>query len=326
MEENKRVLWLDSAKAFAILLVVVSHMAPHFSKSSSDFLGVLNYFICCFHMQFFFVLSGFSYPMSRQARADDTKTKVKYSVIHCLDFAWVAVLFNVIFSLPAILTGELWKNGIISVLIAWADNYWFIPILAAIYLIMPWVKKINIFILAGVLVTGLLCGLIRNVMLLAHFWLYLFCFLLGVYLHDIKNFKHGYLFGIFFLTAATIWYFLSDGAVLQDVYSKTILGVPASLFFVWLFKTVPDRAVPNWVLKVGQNTLIIYLTHQHIITRKIWVSMAASVPSAVIFLTEFLSISILTCLFIVLFEKLPLVRSILLRPSAIVARSKWKRS
>jgi len=63
-----RDICLDRAKGFAIILVVLGHLAENFMDNTHDLLGVFHYYIYCFHMPFFFVLSGMSYRASQLKR------------------------------------------------------------------------------------------------------------------------------------------------------------------------------------------------------------------------------------------------------------------
>jgi len=313
--EKVRVTWIDSAKAFAIILVVLGHVAVYFTKSTHDIFGILAYYIYCFHMPLFFMLSGLSYKISQQSTK--IKNKITYIALHCFDFGWAVLVFNLIADLPLMLSGDYEQIHLIDLVLKWASRYWYLAVLCLIYMIIPWAKRISILLLLALLMSSFLCGIVH--MWVAKFILYLFYFALGMYLYELNISRCGVWYGVFFLIASTVWYFLSDGALLSDVYSKTVLGLSASLFILFVFKSQAQTGSPSPISRIGENTLIIYLTHGWIISWRGWGYIVESVPSVIIiFLMMLLAICIFMGIFIMLLTRIPLMKSILLKPSGFV--------
>src|SRR5687768_11616414 len=66
-----RQQWLDTAKGFAILLVVMGHVLRGFTTAHmfgeyGDVLKYVDYTIYSFHMPLFFAISGFLYAQREQ--------------------------------------------------------------------------------------------------------------------------------------------------------------------------------------------------------------------------------------------------------------------
>ena len=62
MNENKRVIWIDNVKVIAMILVVLCHFSQSMAESAliskSSALVFVNEFCYLFHIQLFFICSG----------------------------------------------------------------------------------------------------------------------------------------------------------------------------------------------------------------------------------------------------------------------------
>lgn len=68
--ENKRVVWLDALKGFAIFLVVLGHCIERVKtgNSTNPILEQTDIFIYGFHMMLFFMISGYIYGLKENKR------------------------------------------------------------------------------------------------------------------------------------------------------------------------------------------------------------------------------------------------------------------
>jgi len=62
MEEKARLNWIDWAKFFGIILVIIAHMPTNIMPNSEYYIGILIY---SFHMPLFVIISGFLYKPIR---------------------------------------------------------------------------------------------------------------------------------------------------------------------------------------------------------------------------------------------------------------------
>lgn len=189
IKKNKREKYIDHTKAFAIILVVIGHVALRVTKDTHDIWGVLSYYIYCFHMPLFFILSGMSYAIS--LRTNSERRTVRYLIMHCFDFGWSVLLFNgLYFGLLSSRFLEIFRDrGFVGILLTGAVRYWYIVVLCLIYIVVFCIKRINIYTSLAILTTSFLCGIVH--MGTAKFFFYLALFLLGVCLYDKTIAIHG---------------------------------------------------------------------------------------------------------------------------------------
>ena len=254
----KRVSYIDNLKALAIILVVLGHIFVFFSQKYTDVYGILSYFIYCFHMPLFFALSGWAYYYTKMG---DDNVKVLKRI---LNFGYDTIIYGIISVLfiDKLMTINGFKS-LFTLLGLAANEYWFLPVLSVIYIIMLIFNKIKIkndLILSMCLF--LLCMLVGLInMTIAKYILYLLFFNMGIWLSKNKiKFKQNYsiLFGILFILFSVFYYFYSHGKLLDNVYIKFILGISACYVLAYLFKSTKSN---NLLKNIGSNTLIIYLTH-----------------------------------------------------------------
>ncbi len=315
---GERKIYIDNTKAFAIFLVVIGHIALRITNDTHDFCGILSYYIYCFHMPLFFILSGMSFAISQEKYRK--KSNICYIMTYCIDFAWSIFLFNGIYFclFPSSFTEVYENKGLIGILLAGAARYWYIVVLCLIYVCTIFLKKVSINIVTALLSISFLCGIIH--MEVAKFFLYLALFVFGICIKE-KTFKMrgGGIHGIIFLLLSTIWYFISGGGLLMDVYSKTVLGFSASLFFIDWFSKHTKRNECTIFSVIGENTLIIYLTHSGLLdiieNRQILDNVSSSLTR---FLIMFIIICVVNAVLILILNRYKKVKYLLLKPSKLM--------
>lgn len=313
MSGAKREIWIDHTKAFAIVLVVVGHIAVSITDSTHDFFGIMSYYIYCFHMPLFFMLSGLSYALGRK------KSIRLYAVLHCFDFIWTIMIFNIFRYLlyPVRFFKTYAERGFVGIVIECAIEYWYLIVLCLIYIAVLAINKVTIYKVIVLFAFSLLCGIIN--MGIAKFFLYFSFFVLGMYVCDKADriVYKGREYGILFFLFSTLWYFITDGKLLIDVYSKTLLGVLGSLFSICIFYKYTRSKGENKFSKIGENTLVIYLTHGVIVG--FMVSIFDFVKTDIcVFLVVLLSVCIICGIFIILLERFKKLKWFLLKPSRLI--------
>lgn len=97
-EKKERILWLDACKGFAILLVVLGHIADSYLRTGlflekSIFLQTMYEFIYAFHMPLFFALSGYVfyevYLVYREIRQERFQKQ-------CANIIWNYFIFSLL--------------------------------------------------------------------------------------------------------------------------------------------------------------------------------------------------------------------------------------
>lgn len=129
----------------------------------------------------------------------------------------------------------------------------------------------------------------------------------------------GGILGLIFVLLSTIWYFISGGGLLMDVYSKTVLGISASLFFIDWFLKHTNRNEGTIFSVIGENTLIIYLTHSGLLDfiedRRILDNISSSLIRVLIML---IIICVVNAVLIMILNRYKKVKYLLLKPSKLM--------
>lgn len=96
-EENKRIKWVDSLKGFAIILVVIGHVADGYINSGiypneQNILYMIFKIIYSFHMQLFFLISGFLFAT---AYFKEKKLNKKNVMLQIINLCVIYLVFSV---------------------------------------------------------------------------------------------------------------------------------------------------------------------------------------------------------------------------------------
>lgn len=149
--DTKRILWLDLAKGFAMLLVLVGHSMRDEMRQVSPVLDFLYRAFYIFHMSYFFWLSGYNYRMSRNRGGSPLRIlsrRVKKQLPPWILYTlFIFAVFALAIRIPA-LRGTLEDAGyggmsIAAYLLAavqannpWAYHLWFLYVLMLLLVIL----------------------------------------------------------------------------------------------------------------------------------------------------------------------------------------------
>ncbi len=90
MAETKRIDWIDAAKGFAILLVMMGHTLFH--------LRVIEVWLYTFHMPLFFFLSGYVFKIrDGESFLSFVRRKIFALVVPMLLFSIISILVNAVY-------------------------------------------------------------------------------------------------------------------------------------------------------------------------------------------------------------------------------------
>ena len=143
--DKKRVEWIDACKGFAIVMVVIGHIADGYRNANSfpEYSVILrNIFngIYMFHMALFFTLSGMTYQIAyvpKKNEGDAEQTRFKAQIINLSLLYIFYCLLNWVFKL-ALSSFVNYPVNISDILLIWGKPiypYWFFYVMIALYLL-----------------------------------------------------------------------------------------------------------------------------------------------------------------------------------------------
>lgn len=240
MEKNAaqkmRIGWLDAWKGFAMLLVVMGHIADGYLDAGlfPEYTGVLQTcydIIYSFHMPLFFVLSGYTFYI---AYAKNRETGSRRMWVQTGNIAVVYLLFSVLqWCFKMVFAGQVntvytWKN-LWMIPVRTMAPYWYLYVLMLLYAVAWFAEKVK-----------------RPEWLKVLFFLglnFLSEFLPGSILFEIKR---------------TLYYsfFFYFGIYLAKAVAPVIKDKTAT--FIGWYRKVPKAGVLRWI---GTYSLEIYVMH-----------------------------------------------------------------
>ena len=138
-ETGSRCEWLDVAKGYAILLVVIGHMIQFYLYPESYQTDLVYGLIYSFHMPFFFILSGFaaSFSSVKEISVNNVDKKIKRLIIPFVSWALVNYLLSSLngsFTLSRLLAYVCYPAG---------GGLWYLWALFFIYVIHASIIRLN---------------------------------------------------------------------------------------------------------------------------------------------------------------------------------------
>ena len=274
MTANGRIKWIDYAKAFACLLVVIGHllMSLRAIDNYSCVTEFIIWFIYLFHMPLFMCLSGILYHKQtkiitfKEYKSFELKKFINL-VIPYVTFYSITMILSMIFS-DSINTPK-GINEWIGILNNPIAPYWFLYALLSIFIIVPLLdkffksnKKIVLFIFAILKIISVF--ITPNIYFIKSIMMYGFYFYLGAYIkiEEINNKKKSNLLFIFpflYLFLAIILYIYKgsvNGIIME--YTKILFAISGIFLVTYLLKHVNKSKFFDTYKKY---TLHIFLMH-----------------------------------------------------------------
>lgn len=261
-ETKNRIIWVDNVKAIAIILVALGHLLQSFAKSGiievSPALIFFNSFIYTFHVQLFFICSGFLYQ--KTAKVNNLSSYTHNAVKKIISFG----VPYIIFSSASILLKTIFADSVNSqaggyfetLLIKPEAPYWFLYTLLLIFLITPTAKsKKASYIIFGcsaaayIIVLSTLQFVPQSqiyVQLVYKTALYFIWFALGILLASVKTEK---LFSPFWIIA-----FIGAGTAEYLSIKKIIPANTAVSFFISLIACFSVIGTIGWLYRKNEQT------------------------------------------------------------------------
>ncbi len=280
---NRRLIWLDCAKAFAMLLVIFDH-SSHLLFIGQD---LLNFSYSA--LSIFVVLSGISTAMAYSEKLDFKSHLMRLKIL-IIEYAIASLIYHVViyrqFNLN-IYFGSLLAFDVIT-----AFYYFFV--LFQLVLISPYLlrwfnanKKHRVLFCVGSLVLAFILSIIffkytmmiplygAGSFLLGASFFFLFC--LGIVLVKLDVFKlmnkNRYVIFIISLTATIIWFNIETNEMFIELFGYginppgveiivfTMLILPCLYTGFTIIEKLPIKVILKPISFIGRNTLYIYMYH-----------------------------------------------------------------
>lgn len=285
---NKRISYIDIARAFAILFIVLGHTLVH-----SEHCGLIFKFLYSFHVVMFFILSGYTF-----------KIKDNQSFFYFLKNKFIRIMipyliWSLLFLIPYILFGSKVSNDLdvnstfdlkqllFNIMYGIGSNsalkqnssLWFLPALFSMeiiyYFIIRFIDRNN-KLKISVLIVSIVVGYASYYLM--HFYipwglntvLNLGCFFLIGYLimnSNIDNFISRWYFTIIFIIIGCVaCYFNNTVQCIDYEYGDYTLALISGFCLSIAFINISKYINSNKILEyIGKNTMGILVFHKLII-------------------------------------------------------------
>lgn len=277
---NNRIEWIDACKGFAIILVILGHIADGYlgAKTFPANKGVLQAIYNCiyaFHMPLFFCLSGFLFC---KAYCMNTKNVKPRFIKQCLNIVWIYLLFSVIqwcfkIYFANSVNKPLTIKDLELILVKPMRPYWYLYVLFFYYIIYHLCyKKIrtDILVIASLLV-GIAGSLItyKTIFPVYKLTYYSVFFVLGMYYADsekIRNltskiFSKKIFLLIFTIISTVLLIYSGFNGVAKNYPSKFIIAFICSITTIFLFEYISVLGNNKLLKLFGRYSLEIYVIH-----------------------------------------------------------------
>ena len=274
----KRLPYVDSIKGFAIICVVLGHVANGYIGEgiSNGIYYSIYKFVYAFHMPLFFMISGFLFDRAYFTDGILKKDRVKAQLINliCLYFIYCLILGG-----SKILFGEFVNNQVtvkdlLFIPIRPVQQYWYLYVLVICYIIfsLPVIHRQSSAVILPV--TFVLCVLSHWIPLtlpceLKRILYNMFFFYSGIALNKTDKYKIPKYAFLMLLPLIMLLYILfwNNEKELNDILLvNVVLGFICSLFFWEMFRQYKVFGKNRFLLFIGKYSLEIYLLHTFIVT------------------------------------------------------------
>lgn len=270
MKKNKRIEWIDYAKACTCFLVVLGHIIQSLQKANidpySNITAFIEWFIYLFHMPIFMCISGMLYIKNKK---DFTwENYKKFSIKKIINLAIPYFTFYVIFvGLNMLFSRHVNSaRGIEDLLKIFNQPiapFWFLYALLSIFLVIPFLEKIlkgnktHIFFLL-LMLKIISIFITTKIYFIDSVMEYSVFFYLGAFFYDKKQKTRNYMSVLYFILAL-IYYKLRTGL---NVNVASLLKIFFAIAGIYVFLNIFRNINKSKILDTFKDyTFQIYLTH-----------------------------------------------------------------
>ena len=281
---KERILYFDILKGVAILLVIWGHSVliyPINFMSEGSIWKYIRDIIYSFHMPLFFIISGWTYAISKNKKIIPYKTyffsKIKYIFLPYLVFSILYIFAEIVGLHFSLINPEgVQPGGIIFKIIntfLWIEttHYWFLYVLFSIFIVVPlfdfiFIAKYVRYLFFGALIilNHFALGIDNNLFLWKTFIFYLVFFYIGVsffpVIEKIRRFKSKHIFMYPFLMVLLLSRPNENLFITHNIIIKMFIAILGILFMVSLVYYIKeDSFIGKFLSFCGIYSLQYYL-------------------------------------------------------------------
>ena len=169
--KKDRVLYIDALKGFAIILVIIGHIADGYLRANifTENRNVLHFtynIIYSFHMPLFLFISGYVYYLAYFKNKTVDKKKI---IIQLINIFLLYVMFSIVqwcfkYFISSLVNTKVTINDLLSIFIKPMAPYWYLYNLFFYYIITFYIEKIhsNKWVDIAIIATSVLFSIIFN--------------------------------------------------------------------------------------------------------------------------------------------------------------------
>ncbi|MBQ8540416.1 MAG: acyltransferase [Clostridia bacterium] len=280
---KSRIKWIDDAKGFAALLVIIGHIANSHIKAETfvpqqGLLEAVHSFIYMFHMPLFMLLSGF---MLYKAYCVNREAKKKNYILQLINIVWLYFFFAVALWVAKMLfsaqvVANVGVKDLIRLPIDPIDETWYLYVLFFLYLLCYAIEKLKFK-------EELKLGALLAVSMVAEFlplalsspWYrilhYAFFFYCGVYLAKKpegiltkKYVRPAYYIGSVVITV--LFFIVGDMAYIEIINLAVAFILSMAVVCIFMGQEGAGTIVHKCLNCTGRYALEVYLLHTYVIT------------------------------------------------------------
>lgn len=277
---SKRIMWLDSLKGLAIVLVVMGHVADGYLSAGTfpEYTKVFQYiysFLYSFHMPLFLAVSGYVFYTAYCARLREKQDRY---VRQLINIGYIYIIFSVLQCVMKTLAAAMVNNSIglkdfLLIPIKPVSPYWYLYFMLFYYVIFHTAEKYKVRVgicLAAAFAVSIAASCLKFdiVFPLRRMMLYVCFFYMGIFIAKTKEAAEPPKAVTYSCGAVC-----AAGVVLVAVFNKSLLTVPAIgiiiaaaavILFIRLFSSVKALGENRLLVFLGGYSLEIYVIHCYV--------------------------------------------------------------
>lgn len=284
---KERIRWVDSLKGFAIIMVVLGHVAKGYLdsglfESEMNVLKSIYKLIYSFHMPLFIMISGLLYSKA-YLTIDKGLVGLKKSsyITQLLNLTIIYVLYSIVFGLFKILFASYTNYDVSAtdLLMIWAKPiqlYWFLYVLIELYLIfaIKYLRNANELLMVVVLficsVAAFAFDYTSGYFQIERILFYSLFFYVGIILNRRQDWQRiitVITYPLFALSIILLIVYWNKHLNFQTLpIAGTLIALGISLFIIDVFSRLPILGGCKVLSFIGTISLEIYIFHTYFAT------------------------------------------------------------
>ena len=277
-KKTSRIPWIDALKGLTILAVVIGHCLNGYLNANSfpevqTVFRLLHDGIYAYHMPLFFLISGYTFYMAyvRDGTLDRRRFFIQLGNLVLLYVVWAVLLWVSKRIFAARVNHAYDLRDLLGMFLTPLGNYWYIYILALIY-ILVWVfklwKKQTLLLVVGTFAvlfaakTG--AGMLHQTVVRLCSYLFYFC--VGIALYRVPRLvRQKWLFVLSAVCTVAFWHlkFQMETYRIVDLLLDSGLALAMSYLFVYAAAVIRWKE-HGFLQMCGTYCLHIYLIHPYL--------------------------------------------------------------